>query len=111
MATNPEWSGYLNIAIMDKTGSIMIHNRHYDLDKDDPDSSVCATRMGGRTMMEQVEYYTAQRLRLKVDRLIKQTKEIELQYLYFLHRFSEMLSEKMFYEYKKLEDRFLESMS
>ena len=36
METNPEWSGYLNISIMDKTGSIMIHNRYYDLDKDDP---------------------------------------------------------------------------
>ena len=36
MATNPQWSGYLNIAIMDKTDAIMIHNRHYDLDKDDP---------------------------------------------------------------------------
>ena len=36
LATNPQWSGYLNIAIMDKTGAIMVHNRHYDLDKDDP---------------------------------------------------------------------------
>lgn len=36
METNPEWSGYLNISIMDKTGSIMIHNRYYDQDKDDP---------------------------------------------------------------------------
>ena len=36
METNPDWSGYLNIAIMDKTDAIMIHNRHYDLDKDDP---------------------------------------------------------------------------
>lgn len=36
METNPEWSGYLSISIMDKTGSIMIHNRNYDLDRDDP---------------------------------------------------------------------------
>lgn len=36
LKTNPQWSGYLNIAIMDKTGSIMIHNRFYDQDKDDP---------------------------------------------------------------------------
>ena len=36
METNPEWSGYLNISIMDKTGSIMIHNRYYDQDKGDP---------------------------------------------------------------------------
>ncbi len=36
LETNPDWSGYLNIAIMDKTGSIMIHNRHWDQDKDDP---------------------------------------------------------------------------
>lgn len=36
METNPQWSGYLNISIMDKTGSIMIHNRYYDQDKDDP---------------------------------------------------------------------------
>lgn len=36
LETNPQWSGYLNIAIMDKTGSIIIHNRYYDQDKDDP---------------------------------------------------------------------------
>lgn len=40
-------------------------------------------------MIEQVEYYTAQRLRLKVDRLIKQADaegDYELaDYLYFLH--------------------------
>ena len=36
LETNPQWSGYLNITIMDKTGSIMIHNRYYDQDKDDP---------------------------------------------------------------------------
>lgn len=36
MATNPQWSGYLNIAIMDETGSIMIHNLYYAEDKDDP---------------------------------------------------------------------------
>lgn len=36
METNSQWSGYLNIAMMDKTGAILIHNKYYDEDKDDP---------------------------------------------------------------------------